>query len=590
MSLRNPLSRARSRMLAPFLTGVLIAVLGWIAPASAQVPKPGKEYQDTVDLGFRIKMPEGWDFIPPQPNEPNNIGRYTNGQLGFLVNPKTNQGLVEQDIQLLKFDRRKKPGTEEGGDEPEPSAGGSRRVRFEAPVIASFDALMKEHNADWIELPKERKEAVIGKVPAIRRVYKKDFGEIAACRIAYEYKLSPEIDVVMIGTGPGDPKKWGKWESAYESLAKSFRAAELSTKLEGARSGSLRDMKRAELQKEIAKNPGWALYETPNYFIVSSMNDDKQFIDELMERLEAIRAVYEEIYPAALAEELKQLAKIRRAKEAEEKKAGGGEPASGGDGEPEGDGEEPDHPGQEGEDAPPADEEDEAWRTVAEKADAMELSKCSVVRVCKDNEEYHSYGGPGGSAGYWSSWHKELVVFDDKARGGRDNTWATLNHEAFHQYIYYFFGELAPHSWYNEGNGDYFSGYQLEHKKFTVKPFDWRERLVQMNMRESMNNNGNKIVPLQKFVYWSQRDYYGDNQTYNTDGGDHYAQGWSLIYFLRNGKKKAKCWNPSWDTILDTYLRPLVETDDLKAASDAAFAGVDWKQLEKCWMEYILAG
>jgi hypothetical protein len=128
MSLRNPSSRTRSRMLAPFVTGVLI--LGWTAPAPAQVPKAGKEYQDTVDLGFRIKMPEGWDFIPPQPNEPNNIGRYTNGQLGFLVNPKTNVGLVEQDVQLLKFDRRKKPGTEEGGDEPEPGEGGSRRIRF----------------------------------------------------------------------------------------------------------------------------------------------------------------------------------------------------------------------------------------------------------------------------------------------------------------------------------------------------------------------------------------------------------------------------------------------------------------------------
>ena len=184
---------------------------------------------------------------------------------------------------------------------------------------------------------------------------------------------------------------------------------------------------------------------------------------------------------------------------------------------------------------------------------------------------------------------KELVVFDDKASGGRGDTWATLNHEAFHQYIYYFFGELAPHSWYNEGTGDFFSGFQLEHKRFELKPFDWRERLVQMNMRESLKEPGTKIVPLQKFVYWSQREYYGQNSANNTSIGDHYAQGWSFIYFLRTGAGKAKGWNPAWNTILDTYLRVLVETDDLKTASDAAFVGVDWAELESCWKNYILA-
>ena len=33
-----------------------------------------------------------------------------------------------------------------------------------------------------------------------------------------------------------------------------------------------------------------------------------------------------------------------------------------------------------------------------------------------------------------------------------------LYHEAFHQYIYYAVGEVAPHDWFNEGHGDYFSG------------------------------------------------------------------------------------------------------------------------------------
>jgi hypothetical protein len=40
---------------------------------------------------------------------------------------------------------------------------------------------------------------------------------------------------------------------------------------------------------------------------------------------------------------------------------------------------------------------------------AGEMKAISVVRVCKDREEYNRYGGPGGSAGYWSRGDEELV-------------------------------------------------------------------------------------------------------------------------------------------------------------------------------------
>jgi hypothetical protein len=198
-----------------------------------------------------------------------------------------------------------------------------------------------------------------------------------------------------------------------------------------------------------------------------------------------------------------------------------------------------------------------------------------VVRVCKDSAEYHSYGGPGGSAGYWSPGQRELVIYDDKAVGGRGDTWATLNHEAFHQYIFYFFGSLTPHYWYNEGTGDFYSGYEYKNKRFTLKPFDWREPLIKEEIRKKT------YTPLKEFVRFDRSKYYGERI------GENYAQGWSLVYFLRTGKRNARCWNDAWDTILDTYLRVLVETDDLDKAVDAAFEGVDWDELEECWKAYI---
>ena len=42
--------------------------LALAVPASAQEPKPGRDwYEDAVDLGFRVKAPDGWSFVPPQP-------------------------------------------------------------------------------------------------------------------------------------------------------------------------------------------------------------------------------------------------------------------------------------------------------------------------------------------------------------------------------------------------------------------------------------------------------------------------------------------------------------------------------------------
>src|SRR4029077_3255363 len=107
------------------------------------------------------------------------------------------------------------------------------------------------------------------------------------------------------------------------------------------------------------------------------------------------------------------------------------------DGEPGQDG----APGQDGQDA------QDPHRTES-GVSAMDAGKCSVVRVCKNHDQYMSYGAPQQTSGYFSPIEEELLVYDDKEDEGRDATWGTLNHEGFHQYIFSFFGNLAPHSWF----------------------------------------------------------------------------------------------------------------------------------------------
>ena len=77
------------------------------------------------------------------------------------------------------------------------------------------------------------------------------------------------------------------------------------------------------------------------------------------------------------------------------------------------------------------------------------VDKVSVLRLCQTKEEYHQYGGPPNTGGYWHPGNEELVLFDysytqkkmtakqKKAMGGRKlsskDSMLVLRHEAFHQ-------------------------------------------------------------------------------------------------------------------------------------------------------------
>jgi hypothetical protein len=558
----------------PQALAVILGILGLAAlaqPAAAQSIKAYDTYEDAVDLGFKVKVPKDWNFIPPQPGDKNLIGKY---------DPKNDKGIDYKDpryywgfhVWLVKFDRRKKAGAAKPKDgEP----------RFEAPELKNVHEFVRGNETglpgNWKKVEKEGGPLQIQGVPASWSVYELVKNEVPLRLYVAEYKLSDDLEIALVANAPGDPKKWQKAEGALQTMGRSFRRVELEVLAgSGAREGDsvFRTNKRAKLEAQVKSQPGWALHETGNYFIISN-NPDKEFIEELKMRLEAIRKSYEETYPPERVLALKQK---REEAQAKRKAEGGDKPEprpEGGDGAP---------PTQEpGPEAEPPQE----GRSVAAKATPLEMSRCSVVRVVQNRDQYASYGGPPQSAGYWNFVDEELVLFDDKELGGRRNTWAVLNHEAFHQYIFYFFGNLSPHSWYNEGTGDFYSGYQYKNGRFELKPFDWRVSTIKEALRQRENGK-QTYIPLKELVRYTQAEYYGRNK-YGIDGGDNYAQGWSFVWFLRTGAKGSRAWNKAWAPILDTYLEALALTDDLDQAVDQAFAGVDFEELEKAWIDYTLA-
>ncbi len=237
---------------------------------------------------------------------------------------------------------------------------------------------------------------------------------------------------------------------------------------------------------------------------------------------------------------------------------------------------------------------------------AAPVEAVSTVRVCKSREEYLSYGGMPGSAGFWNSSTEELVLYDaekmTKNHGSSDaDTFIVLYHEAFHQYIHYSTGELPPHSWYNEGHGDFFSGARIGGGKLRaigVNP--WRIELMQAAILADLH------IPWRDIVRFEQAQYYaGDKRAIC------YAQGWAMVYFLRTSKDVEK--RPEWARILPTYFDTLKQSygeelarlkdagleGDEKArgqaglaartrAVDAAFQGVDFAEIEAAWKNYTL--
>jgi hypothetical protein len=554
-----------------------LAALGTAGPALAQEPKVGKKwYEDSTELGFRFKAPEGWNFIPPQPGTIAVVGQYSSPSGQFLIDK--NLQAWDYGLWIVTFDRRPKKAEPEKKEQKKDGKEVKVEVKIHGPrTVAEFVEDAFEMISPRLT---EEKPGRVGKIETVESTFSGMLGDLEVCVFATVFHLRPDVDVALVFNGPA--RGWSKFERSFKKICDTFTLLEVHELEVASGPRSLRDRKRDELEAIVAKQPGWKLYETENYFFLSS-NKDAEFLEELMQRLEAIRTVYVETYPPDLAKELRRKAEIaKREAKAKKEAEGKADPEAdtpGEEGKPGAEGE----PGKDG-----AEAEQEAGKTVAQSADPMEQARTSVVRVCQDRDEYMKYGGPGGTAGYWSPMQRELVVFDDQAVGGRTNTWATLNHEAFHQYIFYFFGSLTPHYWYNEGTGDFYGGYEYKNKRFTLKPFDWRQREIQQMIRNGSDPAKVKAdtpiyIPLEKFVRFDREKYYDMKRI-----GENYAQGWALVYFLRTGSKNASCWNKAWDPILDTYLRVLVETDDLDKAVDTAFAGVDWNELEHCWKEYTL--
>lgn len=248
------------------------------------------------------------------------------------------------------------------------------------------------------------------------------------------------------------------------------------------------------------------------------------------------------------------------------------------------------------------------------------IETVSIVRVCKNRAEYLAYGGHPSSGGHWHPGNEELVFFDyaqteleaDKKKGRRltdKDAFVVLYHEAFHQYIYYAVGQIAPHDWFNEGHGDYFSGAiipQYGTRVTALGPSRWRITHAKRELDSELVPRGTRPpgpwIPIERVAKASHDEYYMP-----VTQGNFYTGGWALVYFLRESPDAKK--HPKWSKILTTYFEKLKEVYNAApgvasgeaplerrqlagaaardAALTAAFAGVDFPALDEAVRTFI---
>ncbi|GEM_PF-2716413 len=237
-----------------------------------------------------------------------------------------------------------------------------------------------------------------------------------------------------------------------------------------------------------------------------------------------------------------------------------------------------------------------------------------IVRLCATHRDFASYSGVGnpGVLGYWSPGVEELVVYRKSQYFGtmKKLFFDVLQHEGFHQYIYYACEHVSPCITFNEGPAEFFASFQPKGGAM-VPTLENQTRAG--TIKSCVNTDGH--VPISEIIWYDQPTYYADSSTC-------YAEGWALTTFLQLGDRvMGGQFKPEWGEIMPKYFRVLqdevrkaseeteveIEIDEendrmtvgllgsqarrkkiLKKAMEEAIKGIDLDALEEIWKIFVV--
>tara|TARA_R110002126_G_scaffold1490_7_gene8768 strand:- start:101 stop:1522 length:1422 start_codon:yes stop_codon:yes gene_type:complete len=213
-------------------------------------------------------------------------------------------------------------------------------------------------------------------------------------------------------------------------------------------------------------------------------------------------------------------------------------------------------------------------------------AKTGVVRICKDRDEYLLYGGDRRAWGYFSPSEGELVLH---LVTSEEATLRTLQHEAFHQFVFHATGGVSPHSWFDEGLAEHYGTATVEDGRVTgfAAPEDMLRPVKALVDAE-------RTVPVADLLAMDQKAYYADPHRC-------YPQGWALVRWLEMEARgrKAQLLSTYFDELTQAWAEALEslagETNPERwsaaraatrqVALERALRGQDLAALERDWLK-----
>lgn len=193
----------------------------------------------------------------------------------------------------------------------------------------------------------------------------------------------------------------------------------------------------------------------------------------------------------------------------------------------------------------------------------------SVVRIYEEPEAYKQYVGNGfeWSAGVWVPMRRELVILSQGK--DKEQTLRIIQHEGFHQYLFYATGMIENAMWFNEGHACFFEAAEVDGRGHVELPENSR-------VGHLLDNLDAATRQLPKLLHAGHADFYkGSDEQRSLN----YTTAWALVYFLRKGVPAERL--TAYSAVFDTYLKTLAATRDSDAATTAAFEGVSLAKLQE---------
>lgn len=264
---------------------VLSAAMLVASPADAQ--KLARKYFEDSEHGYRFKPPEDFVTVPPQPQEAQlgTIVKLAGKELAVVKGADT-YGLKTEAV-VLRFEERNVTGKAGPGETVATS-----KVRDDVSVYLSqsYKALDKDK-------PLSDEERKINGLTARHRSWRAETprGGFGLLIDAWSFTLT-DADLHLIFVVPQDHEK--KWVKLFEQSAKTFTVMDRTAAgAELAQGASYAEM-LAHHTEDARKIPGWTALPTPSErFILKTNCENKKFLDEVIQRLEKSRDLFEQDFP-----------------------------------------------------------------------------------------------------------------------------------------------------------------------------------------------------------------------------------------------------------------------------------------------------